>query len=217
MVDRPLDNATPEGADEPTHDEGVRSHVQLRSGKSRSGKSRSGKSRVGKSRSALQGAVMLMVAHGLSAAALFIMSGQLYERLHSREFSKMGGLWSRMPWLPPIGLFFAAASLGLPGTANFIGEFLVLAGAWNTAPTVVIVAAAGLVFASVYSLAMIHRSMFGPARSEEPIEGSSPRELAMLLTLVASIVYFGLYPQPVLDLAAGPVARLQQIYTPPAP
>jgi NADH-quinone oxidoreductase subunit M len=166
---------------------------------------------------ALQGAVMLMVAHGLSAAALFIMSGQLYERLHSREFSKMGGLWSRMPWLPPIGLFFAAASLGLPGTANFIGEFLVLAGAWNTAPTVVIVAAAGLVFASVYSLAMIHRSMFGPARSEEPIEGSSPRELAMLLTLVASIVYFGLYPQPVLDLAAGPVARLQQIYTPPAP
>jgi NADH-quinone oxidoreductase subunit M len=166
---------------------------------------------------ALQGAVMLMVAHGLSAAALFIMSGQIYERLHSREFSKMGGLWSRMPWLPPIGLFFAAASLGLPGTANFIGEFLVLAGSWEAAPAVVVVAAAGLVFASVYSLAMIHRSMFGPARSEEPIEGSNPRELMMLLALVASIVYFGLYPQPVLDLAAGPVARLQQVYTPPAP
>lgn len=166
---------------------------------------------------ALQGAVMLMVAHGLSAAALFIMCGQIYERLHSREFGKMGGLWSRMPWLPPIGLFFAAASLGLPGTANFIGEFLVLAGSWEAAPAVVIVAAAGLVFASVYSLAMIHRSMFGPARSEEPIEGSNPRELTMLLALVASIVYFGLYPQPVLDLAAGPVARLQQVYTPPAP
>ena len=166
---------------------------------------------------ALQGAVMLMVAHGLSAAALFIMCGQIYERLHSREFSKMGGLWSRMPWLPPIGRFFAAASLGLPGTANFIGEFLVLAGSWNAAPAVVIVAAAGLVFASVYSLAMIHRSMFGPARSEEAIEGSNPRELMMLIALVASIVYFGLYPQPVLDLAAGPVARLQQVYTPPAP
>ncbi|MFM7274787.1 MAG: NADH-quinone oxidoreductase subunit M [Gammaproteobacteria bacterium] len=166
---------------------------------------------------ALQGAVMLMVAHGLSAAALFVVSGQIYERLHSRNFKDMGGLWARLPWLPPLALFLAAASLGLPGTANFVGEFLVLAGSWESSRPVVIVAAAGLVLASVYSLAMIHRSMFGPVRDPEPIAGANTRELLMLLSLAASLVYFGLYPQPVLDLAAGPIARVQQFYAPGAP
>ena len=166
---------------------------------------------------ALQGAIMLMIAHGLSAAALFVLCGQVYERLHSREFSVMGGLWSRLPWIPPLALFFAAASLGLPGTANFVGEFLVLAGSWSADRVVVIIAAAGLVLASVYSLAMIHRSMFGPARSDEPIAGANTRELLMLMSLVASLLWFGLYPQPVIDLAAGPVARVQQYYTPAVP
>jgi NADH-quinone oxidoreductase subunit M len=165
---------------------------------------------------ALQGAVMTMVAHGLSASALFILCGQLYERLHTRDLRQMGGLWSRMPWLPPIALFFAAASLGMPGTANFIGEFLILAGSFSVAPLVVAVAGAGLVLASAYSLALVHRSMFGPARSEAPIAGCSARELAMLLSLVGGIVYFGFYPQPLIDLASAPVARVQQIYTPPS-
>jgi NADH-quinone oxidoreductase subunit M len=165
---------------------------------------------------ALQGAVMQMVAHGLSASALFILCGQLYERLHTRDFRDMGGLWSRLPWLPPLALFFAAASLGLPGTANFIGEFLILAGTFPVAPIVTAVAAAGLVLASVYSLAMVHRSMFGPAREEAPINGASLRELAMLLSLVGGLVWLGLYPQPVFDLASRPVATVQQAYTPPA-
>ena len=165
---------------------------------------------------ALQGAVMVMIAHGLSAAALFVLCGQLYERLHSREFSVMGGLWSRLPWLPPLALFFAAATLGLPGTANFVGEFLVLAGSWSVSRVVVVIAAAGLVLASVYSLALIHRSMFGPARSDAPIAGATPRELLILMSLVAALLYFGLYPQPVIDLAAGPVARLTQYYPPAA-
>jgi NADH-quinone oxidoreductase subunit M len=165
---------------------------------------------------ALQGAVMTMVAHGLSASALFILCGQLYERLHTRDLRQMGGLWSRMPWLPPIALFFAAASLGMPGTANFIGEFLILAGSFRVAPLVVAIAGAGLVLASAYSLALVHRSMFGPACSEAPIAGCSARELAMLLSLVGGLLYFGFYPQPLIDLASAPVARVQQIYTPPS-
>jgi NADH-quinone oxidoreductase subunit M len=128
----------------------------------------------------------------------------------------MGGLWARMPWLPPMALFFAAASLGMPGTANFIGEFLILAGTFSVAPLVVAIAGAGLVLASAYSLALVHRSMFGPARAESPIAGSSPRELAMLLSLAGGIAFLGFYPQPVIDLASKPVARVQQIYSPPS-
>jgi NADH-quinone oxidoreductase subunit M len=166
---------------------------------------------------ALQGAVMQMIAHGLSASALFIVCGQLYERIHSLRFADMGGLWARMPWLPPMALFFSAASLGLPGTANFVGEFLILAGTWSVAPLVVIFAGAGLVLAAVYSLALVHRAMFGPVQTEAAIAGSTWRELLMLGTLAACIVLFGLYPQPVFDLAAATLERVQLVYLPPAP
>ena len=165
---------------------------------------------------ALQGTVVQMIAHGLSASALFILCGQLYERLHTRDMRQMGGLWARLPWLPAMAMFFAAASLGLPGTGNFIGEFLILAGSYTAAPLVVALATGGLVFASAYSLALVHRSMFGPARSDAPVTGPSLRELAMLLSLVGGIIALGIYPQPVLDMASDPVARAQQIHVPPA-
>jgi len=73
---------------------------------------------------ALQGVVIQMIAHGISAGAMFILCGEIYERLHTRDLRKMGGLWARFPYLPPIALFFAMASLGLPGMGNFVGEFL---------------------------------------------------------------------------------------------
>ena len=78
---------------------------------------------------ALQGVVVQMIAHGLSAAGLFILCGQLYERMHTRDMRQMGGLWAQVPYLPALSLFFASASLGLPGTGNFVGEFLILLGA----------------------------------------------------------------------------------------
>ena len=89
-----------------------------------------------------------------------------------------------------------------------------LAGSWEVSAPVVAAAAAGLVLASVYSLAMIHRSMFGPARDASPIAGANVRELLMLLSLAAAILWLGLHPQPLIDLAAGPVARVQQFYAP---
>lgn len=159
---------------------------------------------------ALQGAVVQMMAHGLSAAALFILCGQLYERLHTRDMRQMGGIWSRMPYLPAISLFFAAAALGLPGTGNFVGEFLILLGSFEKAMWVTIIAATGLVFGSVYSLIMIHRAHFGAAKSDAPLQGLKPRELIMVLGLAALLILLGVYPQPVLDTSAASMHGVHQ-------
>ncbi|OHC37931.1 MAG: NADH-quinone oxidoreductase subunit M [Pseudomonadales bacterium RIFCSPLOWO2_02_FULL_63_210] len=159
---------------------------------------------------ALQGAVVQMLAHGLSAAALFILCGQLYERLHTRDMREMGGVWARMPWLPGVSLFFAAAALGLPGTGNFVGEFLILLGTFRNAPLITVLAATGLVFGSVYSLIMIHRAYFGPAKAEGAVQGLKPRELGMVLGLAALLILLGVYPQPVLDTSAASMHGVQQ-------
>jgi NADH-quinone oxidoreductase subunit M len=159
---------------------------------------------------ALQGAVMQMLAHGLSAAALFILSGQLYERTHTRDMREMGGLWSKIAYLPALSLFFAAASLGLPGTGNFVGEFLILIGTFPIAPWVTIIATTGLVFGSVYSLIMIHRAYFGPAKSDAVLHGMDGREMIMVVGLAALLIYIGVYPQPFLDTSAATMHGVQQ-------
>ncbi|HWV14236.1 MAG TPA: NADH-quinone oxidoreductase subunit M [Cellvibrio sp.] len=159
---------------------------------------------------ALQGVVVQMLAHGLSAAGLFIMSGQLYERLKTRDLRKMGGLSSRMAGLPPIAMFFTAASLGLPGLGNFVGELLVLLGAYKVDPVVVIAATSGLVLSAVYSLIMLQRAFHGAASSNETIPGLNARELAMMLSLMFLLVWLGFYPQPVLDTSAAVMNSLAQ-------
>jgi NADH-quinone oxidoreductase subunit M len=159
---------------------------------------------------ALQGAIVLMLAHGISAAALFILCGQLYERLHTRDMTQMGGLWKRIAWLPALSLFFAVASLGLPGTGNFIGEFLVLFGAFASQPWIVVLATTGLVLSSVYSLAMIHRAYYGPVQADTPFQGLNAREAGMVLALVVLLVLLGIYPQPVLDTSMASMQGIQQ-------
>ena len=162
---------------------------------------------------ALQGAVVQMMAHGLSAAALFILCGQLYERLHTRDMREMGGIWARMSWLPALSLFFAAAALGLPGTGNFVGEFLILIGSFPTAPWVTVIAATGLVLGSVYSLIMIHRAHFGPVKNDSPLPGLQFRELSMVLCLAVLLILLGVYPQPVLDTSAASMQGVQQWFS----
>lgn len=158
---------------------------------------------------ALQGAVVQMLAHGLSASALFILCGQLYERIHTRDMREMGGLWARLPYLPALSLFFAIASLGMPGTGNFIGEFLILFGSFASYPWVVVLATSGLVFASAYSLIMIHRAYFGAEREGTALRGLNMRELSMVLTLAVLLVWLGLYPQSVLDISAASMNGVQ--------
>ncbi|NQD92130.1 NADH-quinone oxidoreductase subunit M [Pseudomonas sp. CrR25] len=162
---------------------------------------------------ALQGVVIQMLAHGLSAAALFILCGQLYERLHTRDLREMGGLWSRLNYLPGVMLFFAAASLGLPGTGNFVGEFLILLGTFPVAPLITVLASGGLVLASVYSLIMIQRAFYGPAKADHPLRGLNGRELAMTLSLIGLLVLLGIYPQPVLDTSAATMHGVEQWLT----
>lgn len=153
---------------------------------------------------ALQGVVIQMIAHGFSAAALFICSGQLYERLHTRDMTKMGGLWSKITYLPAIMLFFSAASLGLPGTGNFLGEFMILIGAFPASKVAVSIATFGLVLASIYSLIVMQRVFYGTTRStfHEPIQGLCKREIGMMFTLIVLLILLGVYPQPVLDTSA---------------
>jgi NADH-quinone oxidoreductase subunit M len=162
---------------------------------------------------ALQGVVVQMVAHGLSAAGLFMLSGQLYERLHTREFSAMGGLWGRMKGLPPIALVFVAASLGMPALGNFIGEFLILLGTFQEAPKIAVISAVGVVLAAAYSLVILQRAFHGPAKSDEPIRDSDWRELATLLSIVVLMVWLGLFPQAVLDASEGPMKRVHEWYS----
>ncbi|MDD9890844.1 MAG: NADH-quinone oxidoreductase subunit M, partial [Gammaproteobacteria bacterium] len=106
---------------------------------------------------ALQGAVMTMLAHGLSAAALFMLAGGLQHRIHTRNMTDMGGFWAKVPRMAVVALFFSVAALGMPGLGNFIGEFLALLGAFQANITLTVISAFGLIFASVYSLWVIQK------------------------------------------------------------
>jgi NADH-quinone oxidoreductase subunit M len=154
---------------------------------------------------AVQGAVVQMVAHGFSTAALFMMAGALQQRLHTRELSRMGGLWTRAPRMGAVALFFVVASLGMPGLGNFVGEFMVLVGAFQVNVELTVVAALGLVVAAAYALLLMQRSFQGSVDPAAPaMHDFGARELAVMVALMAALIGLGIYPQPVLDLS-GPV------------
>ncbi len=166
---------------------------------------------------ALQGVAVQMVAHGLSAAALFILCGQLYERLHTRDLRKMGGLWGRLNYVPGVSLFFAAATLGMPGTGNFVGEFLILLGAFKVVPIITVIATFGLVLAAIYALTLMQRAYYGPAADPTPLARVNAREIGLLLSLLVLQLALGLYPQPVLDTSESTMASVRQSYAPAPP
>ena len=150
---------------------------------------------------ALQGAVIQILSHGVGTGALFMLAGSLQERLHTRELSHMGGLWSVAPRMGGVALFFALASLGLPGLGGFIGEFLILLGAYGVNVPITIVAAAGLVAAVVYALRFMWRTFFGVTHGTMPASDLSSSEMAPLAVLVAIMVWIGLFPQAIFDTA----------------
>ncbi len=162
---------------------------------------------------AYQGSIVMMIAHGLSAAGLFILCGQLYERLGTRDMREMGGLWGRLNYMPGLAMFFAAASLGMPGAGNFVGEFMMLFGSYRVVPTIAIISTSGVVFTSVYLLIMIHRTYFGEVNSKNLLKMMSLRELLMIISLVVLLVLLGVYPQGVLDTSHAVVANIQHYFT----
>jgi NADH-quinone oxidoreductase subunit M len=151
---------------------------------------------------ALQGSVITLLAHGISAAALFMIAGALQERLHTREMGNMGGLWSVLPLLSVLTLFFSLASLGLPGLGNFVGEFLVLQGAFGVNRVLTSVAALVLILAPVYALIVMQKAFYGPLRQSYPLVDASRREWVSLGLLVLMAVWLGLSPQAVLNVSA---------------
>ncbi|WP_342221433.1 NADH-quinone oxidoreductase subunit M [Candidatus Fukatsuia endosymbiont of Tuberolachnus salignus] len=164
---------------------------------------------------AYQGAVIQMIAHGLSAAGMFIICGQLYERLHTRDMRQMGGLWARIKYLPALSLFFAMATLGMPGTGNFIGEFMILFGSFQVVPLITVVAAFGLVFAAVYSLVMMQRTYYGAVKSKQALPDMTIREWSIILLLAVLLVLLGFYPQPILDTSYATMNDVQRWFSAP--
>ncbi|HAY46592.1 MAG TPA: NADH-quinone oxidoreductase subunit M [Gammaproteobacteria bacterium] len=149
---------------------------------------------------ALQGAVMQMVAHGFSTAALFMIAGALQQRLHTRDMSKMGGLWHHMPRMGAVALFFALASLGMPGVGNFVAEFLVLLGLFAVNPWMTAAAALGLITAAVYSLIMMQRAFYGKPDTDLVVTDFAWLEMTAMAIMIVALVWLGLYPQPVFDM-----------------
>lgn len=167
----------------------------------------------------LQGLMVQMIAHGLSSAALFIMAGQLYERLHTRDLTLMGGMWGQFRYFAPLLMFFSAALLGIPGTGNFIGEILILLGAFKLHPIATVLATVSLVLAGLYSLIMIYQALFGKNTTAALVKQNGgklkdlgKRELLLLVTLGAGLVWLGLYPQPVLDKSQSSMQWISQAY-----
>jgi NADH-quinone oxidoreductase subunit M len=154
---------------------------------------------------ALQGALLIMLAHGISTGGLFILVGDLYERVHTRDLNRMGGLWSSMSHMGGVGMFLAMASLGLPGLGNFVGEFLVLLGVYQVNIPLAILATLGFIVSTVYSLWMMQRVFHGPIKEPDK-EGwnlyrMTVREGAIMAVVIAILVYLGLFPQGELGTA----------------
>jgi NADH-quinone oxidoreductase subunit M len=160
---------------------------------------------------ALEGAVMQMVAHGISTGALFVLVGALQERTHTRDMSRLGGLWASVPRLGALGLFFAIASVGLPGLANFVGEFLVLLGTFRVSILWTVIAALGLITAVVYALILVQKTFHGENTHGWRLTDCTPREGASLGAMAAIVVWLGVHPQPVIDTARASMSALASL------
>jgi NADH-quinone oxidoreductase subunit M len=150
---------------------------------------------------ALSGAVIQMLAHGVSTGALFIIVGMIQQRIHTRELDRMGGFWAVVPRLSGVGLVFALASLGLPGFGNFVGEFLVLLGSYRVSVVITALAAMGLVLAAIYSLWFVQRVFHGTTQEGLQMPDLSMRETGMMAVLIIVILWIGLHPQPFLNMS----------------
>jgi len=161
------------------------------------------------SRTALVGAVMQMVAHGISTGALFLLVGMVQERMHTRDLGRMGGFWTLAPRLSSIGLVFSLASLGLPGFGNFVGEFMVLAGSFRDHAIVTLCAASGLVLAAIYSLRIVQQAFLGEPPQGLKVSDLDKRETGMLAVLIGAILWIGIYPGPILHMVEPALSSLE--------
>jgi NADH-quinone oxidoreductase subunit M len=157
----------------------------------------------------LEGGLLQMVNHGLSTGALFLLVGMIYSRRHTREIAELGGLQKSAPLLAGFFMVVMLSSIGLPGLNGFVGEFLVLVGSFATLRWWTVVAVAGVVLAAVYLLWAYQRVFHGePEGDNATMADLSLSEGAVLVPVVALIVFLGVYPKPVLERMEPSVDRL---------
>jgi NADH-quinone oxidoreductase subunit M len=158
----------------------------------------------------VQGSIFQMLSHGIVSAALFLCVGVVYDRMHTREIDAYGGLVHRMPRYAFVFMFFTLASVGLPGLSGFVGEFLVLVGAFKANTWVAFLAATGLILGAAYALWLYRKIIFGQLTKEslKGILDMSPREVAVFLPLVLISLWMGIYPNSFLDPMAPAVDKL---------
>jgi NADH-quinone oxidoreductase subunit M len=163
----------------------------------------------------LQGGIFQMLSHGWVSGALFLCVGVVYDRMHTREIAAYGGLVNRMPLYAAAFMIFTMANVGLPGTSGFVGEFLTLVGAFLANTIVAAVAAIGVILSAAYALYLYRRVIFGELVKDSlrNITDLNKREIITLAPLVATTIFFGVYPTPLLDVMQVSVAHLISDYT----
>jgi len=158
----------------------------------------------------LAGGLFQMLSHGLISGALFLCVGVVYDRLHTRDIDRYGGLVHIMPKYAVMFMVFTLGSIGLPGTSGFIGEFASLAGAYLKSSTLAVIAATGVILAAAYMLWLYRRVVFGELEKDElkKLPDINAREFATLAPLVVTVIWLGVYPKPIFDAMNPSIERV---------
>jgi len=158
----------------------------------------------------MQGAIVQMISHGFVSAAMFLCIGVLYDRVHSRNIAAYGGVVNTMPWFATFAVLFAMANCGLPGTAGFVGEWMVILATTGFNFWVAALSATALIFGAAYTLWMVKRVYFGPVTkgSVSRLQDINSREFFMLSVLAVAVLAMGLYPKPFTDVMQASVDAL---------
>ncbi|WP_207478835.1 NADH-quinone oxidoreductase subunit M [Arenibaculum pallidiluteum] len=158
----------------------------------------------------VEGSIFQMVSHGIVSGALFLCVGVVYDRLHTREIARYGGLVNNMPRYALVFMIMMLASVGLPGTSGFVGEFLILIGAFQDNTWVAFLATTGIILGAAYMLWLYRRIIFGKITREDvrAMTDMSPREILVFAPLIVLVLWMGIYPSTFLNMTSASVERL---------
>ena len=162
----------------------------------------------------IEGSIIQMISHGLVSAALFLCVGVVYDRMHSRLISNYGGIVTIIPKYSILFMIFTLAALGLPGTSGFIGEFLILMGAFKDNFLVAVIASLGVIIGAAYMLWLYKRVIFGKLINLELKEMTdlNKSELFILISLAIPTLIFGFYPEPLINTIEVSIEDLIKVY-----
>ena len=151
-----------------------------------------------------------MLSHGIVSAALFLCVGVIYDRMHSRQINFYGGLVNRMPLYAVAFMIFTLASIGLPGTSGFVGEFLIILGAFKFNPLIAFFTATGIILSAIYMLFLYKRIVFGIIENEKlkKILDLKPREIIIMVPLLIVVFIMGIFPNLFLDPMRLPIKNI---------